>query len=56
MGSEALAPIQQIPIVGTGCSFDFSMPLDLGLVVLPEDGSPVGKVPSLPFLYMPVFI
>ena len=56
MGSESLAPVQQIPIVGTGCSFDFGMPLDLGLVVLPEDGSPVGEVPSLPFIYMPVGI
>ena len=32
------------------------MALDLGLVVLPEDGSPIGEVPSLPFIHMPVGI
>src|SRR5690554_3623809 len=56
VGSESLAPIQQIPIVGTGCSFDLGMPLDLGLVVLPEKRSSVGEDPPLPLIYMPVFV
>ncbi len=56
MGSESLTPIQQIPVVGAGCSFDLDMTLDLGLVVLPEDGSSVGEVPSFPLIYMPVFV
>jgi len=56
MGSESFAPIQQIPVVGAGCSFDLDMTLDLGLVVLPEYRSPVGEVPPLPLIYMPVFV
>ena len=56
MSSESLTPIQQIPIVGACCSFDFDMALDLGLIVLPEDGSLVGENPSLPLIHMPVFV
>src|SRR2546430_1721021 len=56
MGSESLAPIQQIPIVRAGCSFDLDMTLDLGLVMLPEHGSPVGEAPPFSLIYMPVFV
>lgn len=54
--SESLTPIQQIPIVGTGCSFDLDVSLDLGLVVLPEQRSPVGEDPSLSLVHVPVFV
>src|SRR5450755_361375 len=30
MGSESFTPIEQIPIVGTDCSFHLDMTLDLG--------------------------
>ena len=54
--SRLLHPIQQIPIIGAGCSLDFGMAVDLGLVMLPKDGSPIGEGPSLAFIYMPVGI
>ena len=56
MGSESFAPIPHIPIVGAGCSFDLDMPLDLGLVMLPEDGSPVGEAPPLSLIDMPILV
>ena len=43
MGSESFAPIHHVPVVGAGCPFDLDMTMDLGLVMLPEDGSPIGE-------------
>ncbi len=51
---ESLTPIQQIPIVGRSCSFDLDMPLDLRVIMLPENGSVVGEDPSLSLIYVPV--
>ena len=56
MGSESFAPIQQIPVVGASCSFDLDVSLDLGLVVLPQERSPVGEDPSLSLVHVPVFV
>ena len=56
MRSEPLTPIEQIPVVGAGCPFDLGMPLDLGLVMLPEHRALVGEVPALALFDMPVLV
>ena len=56
MSPQTLTPVQQVSIIGTGCSFDFGMIVDLCAIVQPQDGSSIGEGPFFPLFYMPVFV
>ena len=56
MGFESLAPIEAVPIVGTGRSLDFDVLLDVRLSVFPQRRFLAVEMPALSFLDMPVFV
>jgi hypothetical protein len=56
MGSQSLAPIDHVPIIGACCSLHFDMSLNVCLSVFPQGCFLASKVPPLSFLHMPVFV
>jgi len=53
---ESLAPIEEITIVGTGCSLDFDVLLDVCLAMFPQRRFLASELPTLSLLHMPVFV
>lgn len=53
---ESLAPIEEIAIVGAGCSFDLNVPLDVCLAMFPQDHFLAAELPAFSLLHMPVFV
>src|ERR1700676_3213168 len=45
VGFKSLAPIEEIAVVGTGCSFDFDVPLDVRLAVFPQGALLASELP-----------
>ena len=41
--AESLTPIDEISVVGASRSFDFDMPLDMRLRVIPQSGFPISE-------------
>ena len=56
MGFQSLAPIETVPVVGTGRSLDFDVLLDMRLSVFPQRRLLAAEMPALSFLHMPVFV
>ncbi len=54
--TESLTPIDEISIVWAGRSFDFDMPLDMGLRVIPQGDLLVSEYPAVAVIHMPVFV
>jgi hypothetical protein len=54
--AESLTPIDEISVVGAGRSFDFDMPLDMGLRVSPQGDVLVSEPPTVAVVHMPVFV
>ncbi len=54
--AESLTPIDEISVVWAGRSFDFDMPLDMGLRVIPQGDLLVSEYPALAVVHMPVFV
>ena len=53
---ESLAPIEEITSVGTGCSLDFDVLLDVCWAMFPPRRFLATKMPALSLLHMPVFV
>ena len=56
MGFQSLAPGEEIAIVGTGCSLDFDVLLDVRLPVFPQWCFLAAEMPALSFLHVPVCV
>jgi hypothetical protein len=56
MFAESLAPIHEVSIIWAGRSFDFDMPLDMRLRVIPQSGFPISEYPATAFIHMPVLV
>jgi hypothetical protein len=54
--AESLTPIDEISVVWAGRSFDFDMPLNMGLRVIPQGDLLVSEHPALAVIHMPVFV
>ncbi len=54
--AESLTPIDEISVVWAGRSFDFDMPLDMGLRVIPQGDLLVSEYPAVAVVHMPVFV
>jgi len=54
--AESLAPIDEIPVVWAGRSFDFDMPLDMGLRVIPQGDLLVSEYPAVAVVHMPICV
>lgn len=53
---ESLAPVKEVAVVRAGRSFDFEVPLDVRLAVIPQRCLLASELPALSFLHMPVFV
>ena len=56
VATESLTPIDEVSVVWAGRSFDFDMPLDMGLRVIPQSGLLVRECPAVAVIHMPVFV
>jgi hypothetical protein len=54
--AESVTPIDEISVVWAGRSFDFDMPLDMGLRVIPQGNVLVSEYPAVAVVHMPICV
>ncbi len=56
MRGESLTPVEEVSVVRAGSPFDFGVPLDMRLTMLPQDRFLARELPSFSLSHMPVFL